>query len=98
MSQEGIPTTVAAVRGAPVQLAFFGLLCLFLANFPLFAEEPQSTESAPAASTLDLELLSRGEPLSPLVWKAFRQIPIPPVTSSNVPRVTDHIRERKLAL
>jgi outer membrane protein TolC len=71
------------------------LMTIFAVQAPLSA---QSTDSAPAAPTLDLELLSRGKPFSPLLWKAYRQIPIPPVNSSNGPMVSGHIRQGKLDL
>src|SRR5262249_61805945 len=75
-----------------------GFLCFFVANFPLFAAEPQSAESERTTSQLDLELLSRGRPISPLVWRAFQPTPLPKVNSSNGPRVSSHIQQGKLAL
>jgi outer membrane protein len=75
-----------------------GFLCIIVANFALFAAEPQSAESERTTSPLDLELLSRGRPISPLVWKAFRPTPLPTVNSSNGPRVSSHIQQGKLAL
>jgi outer membrane protein len=75
-----------------------GLLCFFVANFSLFAEEPQPTDSERTTPKLNLELLSRGRPFSALVWKRFQQIPLPPVNSSNGPKVSSHIQQGKLAL
>src|SRR5262249_55394923 len=71
---------------------------VFVANFPLFAAEPQSTGSERSTSPLELELLSRGRPIFPLVWKAFQPTPLPTVNSSNGPRVFSYIHEGKLTL
>src|SRR5438046_491544 len=73
----------------------FALLCFFAANSRLFAREQQLTETARPA--IDLELLSRGNPLSPLIWKNFRQAPIPPVDQKNGPKVSSYTKQGKLA-
>ena len=65
-------------------------LCFFVANSLLFAAEPQST--------VDLELLSRGRSMSPLVWNAFRPMPLPRVDAANGPSIYTHIHEGKLTL
>ena len=73
-------------------------LCLFVAIFPLIAAEPQSTGSEQTTSTVDLELLSRGRPISPFIWNGFRQMPLPPVNPRNGPKVSSQIQQGKLAL
>ena len=94
MDDEGTATK-RHIRQKGILVSF---LCFIVTNFALFAAEPQSTESERTASSLDLELLSRGRPTSPLVWKAFRPTPLPMVNSSNGPRVSSHIQQGKLAL
>jgi outer membrane protein len=66
---------------------FLSVLCLFVAGSSLFAQ-----------STMDLELLSHGSPLSPRVWKAFRPTPLPPVNPNNGPTIARYIRDGKLVL
>ena len=77
--------------------AFLGFLCFFVANFsaPLVA---QPANNAPAAGPIDLELLSRGKPVFPTVWNAYRPVPLQPVDSNNGPRVLRYIQQGKLAL
>ncbi len=94
MVQEGIPTK-KHMRHKGI---FWGFLCVFVANFPLFAVEPQSTENALAAPSPDLELLSRGKRVFPAIWNAYRPVPLPPVDSSNGPKVSRYIQQGKLAL
>src|SRR6476660_5020678 len=77
---------------------FSSLLCVLVANLALFAGEPQSNETVQTASTLDLELLSRGRPLSPLIWNNFRQVPLPPLNRKNGPTVSMHIQQGKFSL
>ena len=74
------------------------ILCLFVANFSLFAAEGDSTGNAPSALTPDLELLSRGKPVFPRIWHAYRSIPLPPIDRENGPKVSRYIKEGKLAL
>ena len=74
------------------------ILCLFVANFSLFAAEGDSTGNAPSALTPDLELLSRGKPVFPRIWHAYRPIPLPPIDRENGPKVSRYIKEGKLAL
>ncbi|HYR45295.1 MAG TPA: TolC family protein [Terriglobia bacterium] len=47
---------------------------------------------------MDLELLSRGRPISPFIWNGFRQMPLPPVNPGNGPKVSSQIQQGKLAL
>src|SRR5215475_14527766 len=94
MSDEGIATK-RRIRHKGIFLSF---LCFFVTNLPLFATEPQSTEGERTTAPLDLELLSRGRPISPLLWKGFRPIPLRTVNSSNGPKVSSHIQQGKLAL
>ena len=77
--------------------AFLGFLCFFVANFsvPLAA---QPAINAPAAGPIDLELLSRGKPVFPTMWNAYRPVPLPPVDSSNGPGVLRYIQQGKLAV
>ena len=77
---------------------FSSLLCVLVANLALFAAEPQSNETVQTASTLDLELLSRGRPISPLIWNNFRQTPLPPLNRKNGPTVSMHIQQGKFSL
>ena len=72
------------------KVVFLCLLCLFVANFPLFA---QGSDRA-----IDLDLLSRGKPVFPTVLNAYRPIPLPPVDSRNGPGVASHIQQGKLTL
>src|SRR3989442_9180618 len=94
MLQEG----TAKKRRARYTLILGALLCFFASNSRLFAMEPQSTEAARPAPTLDLELLSRGRPMSPLLWNNFRQAPIPPVDPNNGPKVSSYVKQGKMAL
>ncbi len=77
--------------------AFLGFLCFFVANVsaPLVA---QPANIAPPAGPIDLELLSRGKPVFPMVWNAYRPVPLQPVDSSNGPGVLRYIQQGKLAL
>ena len=77
--------------------AFLGFVCFFVAGFsaPLVA---QPASNAPAAGPIDLELLSRGRPVFPTVWNAYRPVPLHPIDSSNGPRVLRYIQQGKLAL
>jgi outer membrane protein len=65
------------------------LLCLFVANFALFAQT-----TAPN----DLDLLSRGRPAFPLIWNTFRPAHVPSVDPNNGPMLTSFIKQGKLAL
>src|SRR5262252_2841558 len=69
----------------------FASLCFFWAGVPVFAGQPQS-------STMDLELLSRGRPMLPLVWNAFRPAPLSPVDATNGPKISGRVQGGKLAL
>src|SRR5215467_12381687 len=69
----------------------FATLCFFWAGVPVFAGQPQS-------STMDLELLSRGRPMLPLVWNAFRPAPLPPVDATNGPKISGRVQGGKLEL
>ena len=77
--------------------AFLGFVCFFVAGFsaPLVA---QPASNAPAAGPIDLELLSRGRPVFPTVWNAYRPVPLHPIDSSNGPRVLRYIQQGKLAV
>src|SRR2546422_5715504 len=77
--------------------AFLGFVCFFVAGFsaPLVA---QPASNAPAAGPPDLELLSRGKPVFPAMWNAYRPIPLPPVDSSNGPKVSRYVQQRRLSL
>ena len=94
MVQEGI----ASKKQIRHKVIWGGLLCIFVANLPVFAAEPQSAENAPAAPPPDLELLSRGKPVFPAMWNAYRPIPLPPVDSSNGPKVSRYVQQRRLSL
>ena len=74
------------------------ILCLFVADFSVFAAESDSNRNAPAASTPDLELLSRGKRVFPTVWNAYRPIALPPIDRSNGPKVSNYIKQGKLSL
>ena len=65
------------------------IFCLFVANFSVFAADVNPTP--------DLELLSRGKPVFPRLWNAYRPIPLPPIDRSNGPKVSRYIKEGKLA-
>jgi len=71
-------------------IALLIILCLFVANPPLFAAD----EPAP----LDIELLSRGRPIFPIVWNAYRPAPLPPVNHRNGPQISSRIQQGKLSL
>jgi outer membrane protein TolC len=76
-----------------------GILCLFVADVSLFAqEEPESTEKASATPSAELELFSRGSSVFPTIWNAYRPIPLRPVDFSNGTGVSRHIQQGKLAL
>jgi hypothetical protein len=60
--------------------------------------EPQSKEPAQTAPALDLDLLSQGRPMFPLIWQTFLPAPIPPVDPNNGPKVSSYIKQGKLAL
>jgi outer membrane protein TolC len=47
---------------------------------------------------LDLDLLSKGRPMLPLVWNTFRPAPLPAVDPNNGPKVTAYVKQGKLAL
>ena len=68
---------------------FLCFLCLFVADSKLYA---QST------SPFDLEFLSQGRPLSPLLWKSFRQVPLPPIDAKNGLQLSSYVKQGKLAL
>src|SRR5262245_37699266 len=81
---------IATKRHIKHRSFLLSLLCLFVANTAVFAAE---TPRIP-----DLELLSRGKPVFPTLWNAYKPIPLPPVDANNGPRISAYIREGKLAL
>jgi outer membrane protein len=80
---------IATKRHKRHKSIFLCFLCLFVANFPLFAQSPDRA--------IDLDLLSRGKPTFPTIWNAYRPIPLPPIDPKNR-GVSSHIQQGKLIL
>lgn len=72
-------------------------LCLCISALPVFAERSQPDVNGPPPA-VDAELLNRGRSVFPVVWNAYRPMPLRPVNGSNGPKLTDHIHNGKLAL